>query len=1014
MKSKATNTSERRQHKAAQAVWSLAALLVTTCSPVAAALFQHLDASTPDSVISVGGQLTWLDQSGGGRNAVNTSAGSGSVSLSSDDSVFPTGLPSVRFSGSNWNNYGRFQLLSASASDEVLNQSGANPTGFSVFVVAKGDAGTTVQDWNDLIGNTTDVGDGAFLMRYNAGNGVFQGAAGGLTVQNNNQGQSNYSGEPTVLAFNYNPAQPNGEITLASSLNGYSQTFNLSSQASRDFSNNDPLTLGKAFDTIGRLFVGNIGEVKIFDEALSTQQFAAEVTTLNQKWNVSPDGRLDIIVDRATGGVTLRTYGSTNIDLAGLRLKSASGSLDPSDWLSITDHYDANSGGAIDGNDAWLKLSQKPTDLSEATFGTGTVAPGAGVSLGSVFRLGAIEDIQAEYADPITQKTKHVHVRYASVTPADLLPGDFNDDGVVNATDYTVWRDNLGAVVTLPNEVSSNGRVSQEDYDTWRAAYGTSAASTASAATPEPGALSILVLAIVAMSFTRLQRVSRWPTLSLIVLVALLTNVPRGTSAAEATVGAYYYPWWDTHDWDDTLRAKMLPEDHMPMAGYTPSSDADLIAEHINQSHRGNISMWATSWWGPGSIEDVVLQQHILTHPRASELSYAIHYETTGRFNGFETPTYSNLVTDFEYLAENVFSDPNYYRIDGRPVVFMYVSRAYFNDPLARQALDDARAALVTSHGYDPYVVGDEIFDSGFNASRAAEFDAVTTYDVFAMSGFSSGTVSQADIQQANNKYAAAAAAGATVIPAITPGYNDKAVRDGNRATGRYFSNQTIAQEGSVFTSLIDNAAAPNLNASTGNLLMVNSFNEWHEDTQIEPTIVAPPSSTDNSPTGTQYTQGVTYEGYGYKYLDLLRTHTTEGGPVLIDGDANFDGDLDINDVAAFVQAWGAEHLVEGVRVGGYASRTSMPDFNYDGVVDFEDWFVIRATVTGAATANLIALLKVPEPDASLLVGMLVIAVLFLPTRGVIRRDSWLDVSRRPVVVVRRDSRYCSPGERQR
>jgi hypothetical protein len=1009
MRSKAINNRDQRQHRAAQAAWSLAVLLATTCSPATASLFQHLDASVPGSVTTVGGQLTWLDQSGGGRNAINTSAGSGSVSLSSDDTVFPTGLPSVRFSGSNWNNYGRFQLLSSSASDAVLNQSGANPTGFSVFVVAKGDIGTTVQDWNDLIGNTTDVSDGAFLMRFNAGNGVFQGAAGGLTVQNNNHGQNNYSAAPTVLAFNYNPAQTNGEITLASSLNGYSQTFDLGNQVSRDFSNNDPLTLGKAFDTIGRLFVGNIGEVKIFDAALSTQQFAAEITALDRKWNVSPDGRLDLVIDRATGGVTLRTFGSTDIVLAGLRLKSAAGSLDPSDWLSITDHYDANSGGAIDGSDAWLKLSQKATDLSEATFGTGTVAPGPGVSLGSVFRLGAVEDIQAEYADPITQKAKHVHVRYTNVAPADLLPGDFNDDGVVNAADYTVWRDNLGAAVAMPNEVSSNGRVSQEDYDTWRAAYGSSAESTQAVATPEPGALSILVLAIVAMSFTRLQRVNRWPTLSLIVLVALLTNVPRGTDAAEATIGVYYYPWWDTHDWDDTLRAKMLPEDHMPMAGYKPSSDADLIAEHINQSHRGNISMWASSWWGPGSIEDVVLQQHILTHPRASELSYAIHYETTGRFNGFETPTYSNLVTDFEYLAENVFSDPNYYRIDGRPVVFMYVSRAYFNDPLARQALDDARQALITSHGYDPYVVGDEIFDSGFNASRAAEFDAVTTYDVFAMSGFSSGTVSQADVQQAHNKYAAAAAAGATVIPAITPGYNDKAVREGNRATGRYFTNETIDQAGSVFTSLIDNAAAPNLDAATGNLLMVNSFNEWHEDTQIEPTIVAPPSSTDNSPNGTQFTQGVTYEGYGYKFLDLLRAHTTEGGPLLIDGDANFDGDLDIDDVTAFVEAWGAEHLVEGVRVGGFASRTSMPDFNYDGVVDFQDWFVIRATVPGAATADLIALLKVPEPDANLLFGMLIVtAAMGLATRGVFQRDSW-----RTVVVAKRDGRYCSPRERQ-
>ncbi len=1003
-------TRGKRWRYAARGCRLLVAALATACPPADASLFQHLDASAPGSLVNLGGQLTWIDRSGNGHNAIDTSTGSGSVSLSNDDSIFPTGLPSVRFIGSGWNNYGRLQLLSSSASDAVLNQAGPNPTGFSMLVVAKGDAGAAASDWNDLLGNTTDVGDGAFLMRYNAGNGVFQGALGGLTVQNNYQGQNNYSGAATVLAFNYDPSQPNGEITLASSLNGYSQTFNLSSQASRDFSNNDPLTLGKAFDTIGRLFVGNIGEVKLYDAALTSQEFASEITALDRKWNASPDGRLDLVIDRATGAATLRTYGSTSIDLAGLRLRSEMGSLDPSDWLSVTDHYDANNGGDFDAQSAWLKLSQKATDLSEATFGVGTVQPGEVLELGSVFRLGANEDIEAEYADPLTQKAKHVHVRYANAAPADLLPGDFNNDGSVNAADYTVWRDNLCAEVSLPNEVVSNGRISNDDYLTWRDAYGSTAAPAQLAvAVPEPVAVSMLVLPAIMACGIRLSRLSRATGIGALLLATLMLGAPREADAVEATVGVYYYPWWDTHDWDDSLRARMLPEDHAPLAGYTPSSDADLIAEHINQSHRGNISLWATSWWGPGTIEDVVLQQNILTHPRASELTYAIHYESTGRFNGFETPDFSNLVTDFEYLAENVFSDPNYHRIDGRPVVFMYVSRAYFNNPEARQALDDARQALITTHGYDPYVVGDEVFDAGFNSGRAAEFDAVTTYDVFAMSGFSSGTVSQGDIQQANSKYAAAAAAGATIIPAITPGYNDKAVRDGNRATGRYFTGETIEQAGSVFTALIDDAAGPNLDASTGNLLMVNSFNEWHEDTQIEPTVVAPPSSTDNSQTGTDLTTGVTYEGYGYKYLDLLRTHTTEGGPVLIDGDADFDGDLDSDDVVAFVEAWGAEYLHEGVRVGGYASRTSMPDFNYDGVVDFVDWFYVRANVPDAASADLLALLEVPEPDAGLLIGVLIVtAAMGLSTRGVAERDSW-----RTMVVVQRDGRHCPPRERQ-
>ncbi len=52
---------------------------------------------------------------------------------------------------------------------------------------------------------------------------------------------------------------------------------------------------------------------------------------------------------------------------------------------------------------------------------------------------------------------------------------------------------------------------------------------------------------------------------------------------------------------------------------------------------------------------------------------------------------------------------------------------------------------------------------------------------------------------------------------------------------------------------------------------MVTSWNEWHKDTQIEPVAEAPATSTDDSQSGNEYTNGVEYEGYGTRYLDILR-----------------------------------------------------------------------------------------------------------------------------------------------
>ncbi|MGI9427235.1 MAG: hypothetical protein ACR2NM_01160, partial [Bythopirellula sp.] len=52
------------------------------------------------------------------------------------------------------------------------------------------------------------------------------------------------------------------------------------------------------------------------------------------------------------------------------------------------------------------------------------------------------------------------------------LPGDYNNDGSVDAADYVVWRDLLGAVAgTLPNDIDG-GSIGSLQYTTWKAHYG--------------------------------------------------------------------------------------------------------------------------------------------------------------------------------------------------------------------------------------------------------------------------------------------------------------------------------------------------------------------------------------------------------------------------------------------------------------------------------------------------------------------------------------------------------------
>jgi hypothetical protein len=81
--------------------------------------------------------------------------------------------------------------------------------------------------------------------------------------------------------------------------------------------------------------------------------------------------------------------------------------------------------------------------------------------------------------------------------PIEGLPGDYNQNNVVDAADYTVWRDNLGGVNALPNDDTMG--VDQDDYDRWKANFGMTApgaggGSVGTSAVPEPTSV-VLALA---------------------------------------------------------------------------------------------------------------------------------------------------------------------------------------------------------------------------------------------------------------------------------------------------------------------------------------------------------------------------------------------------------------------------------------------------------------------------------------------------------------------------------------
>jgi hypothetical protein len=102
------------------------------------------------------------------------------------------------------------------------------------------------------------------------------------------------------------------------------------------------------------------------------------------------------------------------------------------------------------------------------------------------------------------------------VQPGDhlqLLPGDYNQDGVVNTADFIVYRNHEGTDFPLPNrDPLADGDVGMGDYEFWAENFGAtltppgSGSSSVAIATPEP-ATAVLIAIALASALVVLRRI---------------------------------------------------------------------------------------------------------------------------------------------------------------------------------------------------------------------------------------------------------------------------------------------------------------------------------------------------------------------------------------------------------------------------------------------------------------------------------------------------------------------------
>jgi hypothetical protein len=136
------------------------------------------------------------------------------------------------------------------------------------------------------------------------------------------------------------------------------------------------------------------------------------------------------------------------------------------------------------------------------------LAAGQTYSLGTIG--GALDELDFSFQlKGLNETTRAGFVKYVNVPGAN---GDFNDDGVVDAVDYTVWRNNLGAADETAIHNNGDGvGITTSDYQVWKSNYGNDYGGgggvAGAIAAPEPTGLLLLATALttlLAISRTRI------------------------------------------------------------------------------------------------------------------------------------------------------------------------------------------------------------------------------------------------------------------------------------------------------------------------------------------------------------------------------------------------------------------------------------------------------------------------------------------------------------------------------
>jgi len=287
---------------------------------------------------------------------------------------------------------------------------------------------------------------------------------------------------------------------------------------------------------------------------------------------------------------------------------------------------------------------------------------------------------------------------------------------------------------------------------------------------------------------------------------------------------AVYYGWYGnpatTGHWEhwqgvNAAGHRIANATHFPTLGAYDSHDPAVVAWQVATARAASITGFIASWWGVGSFPDQGMRL-LLSEARKHGLVISVYYEKVDGRNAPER--ISSAVADLDYLLAQYGRDKAWLRAAGKPVIFVYARALHALSP------GDWRTVIAQVRKNNPEGVA--LIADSFDPRFVSVFDGASTYNITGLTDYKTPEQIRAWAHAAYPLMVAAAEHNKIATVTIIPGYDDRETgRPGDRPV-------TERWGGEVYDVLWQEAIA-----ARPDYVIITSWNEWHEGSELEPSV---------------------------------------------------------------------------------------------------------------------------------------------------------------------------------